>query len=76
VLVIETTRNSAIYKAGIENYDIITEFNGVAIKAYSDLSTELAKYSAGDEVTLKVYRIDRSGKGDYVTLNFKLDAAS
>ncbi len=76
VLVIETNRNSSIYKAGLEIYDIITKFNGVEIKIYDDLAKELAKYSAGDQVTIKVYRIDRQGGGEYHELTFKLDAAS
>ncbi|MDD4125986.1 MAG: trypsin-like peptidase domain-containing protein [Eubacteriales bacterium] len=76
VLVIEISRNTAIYKAGLEIYDIITEFNGTVIKSYSDLTTELAKYSAGKQVTLKVYRMNRWGDGDYVDITFKLDGVS
>jgi len=57
-------------------YDIITEFNGVSIKSYSDLAAELTKYTAGEEVTIKIYRINRQGDGEYIDLTFKLDAAS
>lgn len=75
ILVIEVSRNTAIYKAGLEVYDIITEFNGVRIKTYSDLSAQLAKYAAGDQVTLKIYRINRKGTGTYHEITFKLESA-
>lgn len=75
VLVIEVPRSTAIYKAGLEIYDIITEFNGVRIKNYSQLATELSKHSAGEQVTIKIYRINRTGGGDYHELTFKLEAA-
>ena len=70
VYVISVSPGTAIYDAGLEIYDIITEFNGVTLKGRDDLATELAKYSAGETVTIKVYH-----RGEYKTLSFKLDKA-
>lgn len=75
--VLEVSRQSAIYKAGLELYDIITEFDGVKVESKENLTTELAKHSAGETVTIKVYRLSRSGNGgETVELTFKLDSAS
>ncbi len=71
VYVTEVTPGTAIYEAGLEMYDIITEFNGVVLEGREDLANELAKYKAGDEVTVKVYH-----RGQYKTLTFKLDKAA
>ena len=68
--VIEVTPGTAIYEAGLEIYDIITEFNGVVLEDRDDLAAELAKCSAGQQVTIKVYH-----RGEYKTLTFKLDKA-
>ncbi|MBR6777107.1 MAG: trypsin-like peptidase domain-containing protein [Clostridia bacterium] len=70
VYVIEVTPGTAIYEAGLEIYDIITEFNGVVLEDRDDLAAELAKCSAGQQVTIKVYH-----RGEYKTLTFKLDKA-
>ena len=70
VYVISVSPGTAIYNAGLEIYDIITEFNGVTLKGRDDLATELTKYSAGETVTIKVYH-----RGEYKTLTFKLDKA-
>lgn len=71
VYVIEVTPGTAIYEAGLEMYDIITEFNGKKISSKEDLAAELAKCSAGQQVTVKVYH-----RGEYKTLEFKLDKAA
>lgn len=71
VYVIEVTPGTAIYEAGLEIYDIICEFNGTVIESKEDLSAELAKCSAGQQVTIKVYH-----RGQYKTLTFKLDKAA
>ncbi len=70
VYVVSVSPGTAIYEAGLEIYDIITEFNGVTLNGREDLATELAKYSAGETVTIKVYH-----RGEYKTLTFKLDKA-
>ncbi len=75
--VMEVSRQSSIYKAGLELYDIITEFDGVRVKTKEALTTELAKHSAGETVTIKVYRINRDGNGGTeISMTFKLDSAS
>lgn len=50
---------SAAERAGIEKGDIITEFGGVKVKTYEDLVEEKNKYAAGDEVVVKVYKIEQ-----------------
>lgn len=70
--------NSPSAKAGIQVGDVITEINGVRIRSYMELLSELDKCQAGDKVTLKIYRYyDASGEltGDYqeLTLTVKLE---
>lgn len=75
--VCQVTMNSSIYMAGLELYDIITEFNGKAITTKEELTKELSKYKAGDTVSIKVFRINfKKGSGDYHEFSFKLDSAS
>ena len=70
------SRTAAIYRAGVEVYDIITEFNGQAITNNTSLKEALAACKAGDEATIKVYRISRDGSsGSELTFTFRLDAA-
>ncbi len=44
------------YEAGIRSGDIITEFNGVAITEYTQLSDEIAKTKPKETVNVKIYR--------------------
>ena len=69
-------RSSAIYKAGLDLYDIITEFNGTTIENNDQLTEALAKCGAGQKVTCKVYRMNRDGSGKTVEITFVLEAAS
>ena len=72
-----TTYNSSAYRAGLAVGDIITVFNGVDIKNSDDLTKALADCRAGQKVTVKVFRFNRSfSEGEYVEITFKLDAAS
>ena len=48
--------DSCAEKAGIAVKDIILAFNGRTIKTYTQLMSALNKCSAGDEVTLHIYR--------------------
>ena len=57
--------------AGIKVYDIITEFNGVAILDYEQLVSEKAKYKPNDLVTIRVYRTD-DDSGEYIDLELTL----
>ena len=74
--VVAVSRSSAIYKAGLDLYDIITEFNGTTIENNDQLTEALAKCGAGQKVTCKVYRMNRDGSGKTVEITFVLEAAS
>ena len=50
------TEGSCSEKAGLQPHDIILEFDGREINAYSDLVSALSKHRAGDTVKLKLYR--------------------
>lgn len=77
VFVESVERKSAVYSAGLNVYDVITKFNGVEVKSVDELKAELAKYNAGKEVTMEVYRPSRDGaSGEILTLTFKLDKAN
>jgi serine protease Do len=74
VLVVSIERKSAAYAAGLSAYDIITKFEGVEVPTFEKLKSELAKYNAGKEITMEVYRPSRNGDtGETITLKFKLD---
>lgn len=76
-MVVEVSRKSAIYRAGLEIFDIITEFNGEAVNSKEDLTNALKKYSAGQAVTIKVFRLSRTDMGgEYIRLSFVLDSAA
>ncbi len=46
----------AAEKAGIQAGDVITKFDGKAVKSYADLEDEKNKHKAGDTVSIEVYR--------------------
>ena len=48
--------NSPASEAGIQQYDIITSFDGVTITDYASYNAERLKHKAGDKVVIKVYR--------------------
>lgn len=76
VLVASVEPNTAVYAAGLELYDIITDFNGKPIKGLQDLTNALAEYRAGDKVTITVFSFSRNfTDGEYRTLEFVLDSA-
>ena len=54
--VVTVTEGSCSEKAGLQPHDIILEFDGREINAYSDLVSALSKHRAGDTVKLKLYR--------------------
>ncbi len=51
--------NAPADKAGIENGHIITQFNGVEIKEYTDFIEALEKCKPGDKVTVRMYKEHR-----------------
>ncbi len=76
-MVISVEPNTAAYEAGLQSYNIITEFDGQQIKTRDDLTNALSKHKAGDVVTIKVFAFSRNfSNGDYHELTFTLDRAS
>ena len=56
----EVTAGGAAEAAGIQANDVITAINGVEITGVSDLKRVMAKASAGDELSLVVWRKNQS----------------
>ena len=62
-------------EAGLQRGDVITEIDGVRVKTYNALTTEIDKHQAGDTITLKVYRYyDEDGHAlrEYQTLDVEV----
>lgn len=77
VLVGAIEADTAVYAAGLEMFDIITDFNGKKVTSLEEFSDELNKYKAGQSVEMTVFRFNRTlTQGEYVTLSFKLDAST
>ncbi|NLX64626.1 MAG: PDZ domain-containing protein [Clostridiaceae bacterium] len=75
ILVYEVEPLSAAFMAGVKTGDIITKFNGVEIKSFSELEAEKNKYKAGDKVELTIYRLPQRGEpsqGKYITVELTL----
>lgn len=51
--------DSAAEKAGLQPGDIITHVDGVQVQSFTELTTEIAKYDAGDTVVLEILRAER-----------------
>ncbi len=58
VYVVSVEEFSSAEKAGIKQYDIITEIDGKAIKTMDELNEIKNTHKIGDKVNLKVYRDD------------------
>lgn len=61
------------YKAGLRQYDIITEFNNEKVTCYTDLDSAKDKCKAGDTVPLEFYRYS---DGKYYTINVTLSESN
>ncbi|MDD4429642.1 MAG: trypsin-like peptidase domain-containing protein [Paludibacter sp.] len=74
LLVYEVMPLSGAYNVGMKPGDVITEFNGVAVKSFRELENEKNKHKAGDVVVLKVYRVTGSdaSKGEYLSFDVTL----
>lgn len=70
VVVSEVVSGTAADKAGMEKYDVITEFDGVAINGMMDLRKELYKHQAGDQVELTIIR---QGETQKLTITLEVD---
>ncbi len=70
VYVVYIEEGSSAYKAGLRQYDIITEFNGQTITGFTDLDVAKDECKAGDTVTIKFYRYtDRKTYTAKITLS-------
>ncbi len=56
VVVYSVAEDSPAEKAGLQQGDLITEFNGAAINSYAAMISEKNKYTGGTTVTLKIVR--------------------
>lgn len=56
VQVVDVEMGSPAQRAGIQLYDIITHIDGERIASFTDMSTLLDQYAAGDTVPVTVYR--------------------
>ena len=69
VLVASCVTGSPAEDAGIQAYDIITEFNGIQVTSLDQMNSEKNKLSVGDVVQLTIFR-----SGEYYTVNVTLGA--
>ena len=60
--VVTVTEGSCSEKAGLQPHDIILEFDGREINAYSDLVYALSKHRAGDEIEVTLTLDERPGE--------------
>lgn len=74
VLVYQIDKNSSAAKAGLRRGDIITAYNGAAVKTVDDINNLKSKNRAGEKVTITVYRdAENSDQADTFDISFTLD---
>lgn len=76
VYVLQVTTGSAAEQAGIQQGDIITEFDGKAVTSMEELSNTLQYYEAGSVVDVKLQRLSNGAYVEQtisVTLGRKVD---
>ena len=62
VQIMSVEKDSPADEAGLQAGDVIAEIDGVRVKTFTQMTTEIDKHEAGDTITLKVYRYyDRDG---------------
>ncbi|MBR5427391.1 MAG: trypsin-like peptidase domain-containing protein [Clostridia bacterium] len=73
--IVDLDENGAAAKAGLKKEDVITRFNGETITSVADLRTQLLKCSAGQQISVQVFR-----GGEYIdallTTDVKVPRAS
>ena len=75
-LIVSVDPNTAVYAAGLQQFDIVTEFDGHKITSKDELVNVLSQYHAGDSVTITVFTFSRNfASGETRTLSFVLDSA-
>ncbi len=65
VYIQEVNPGSAAQAAGMEQGDIIVEFDGTTISSYNDLASVMEYYAAGTTVTVEVLRMSTGGYESY-----------
>lgn len=58
ILITQISENGPLDNTDIEEYDIITEINGVTVATFQEVFKELEKYKSGDKITLTYYRLE------------------
>lgn len=67
---------TAADEAGIRAGDIITRFDGAAVRAReSELATLISRKKVGDEATLRIFRPDGNGQGSEIEVTVTFEAA-
>lgn len=74
LMVVQIDKDSSAAAAGLRRGDIITKFNGEEVTTVNQLNKLKAKFKAGDEVTVSVYR-DTVETPEEFDITFKLDMA-
>lgn len=75
-LIVSLEPNTAVYAAGLQQFDIVVDFDGHKIASKTDLVNALAQYRAGDVVTITVFTFSRNfASGETRQLTFTLDSA-
>lgn len=76
-LLLSVEPSSAAYRAGLRQFDIVTEFAGRAITCMDDLVEEISRCYAGEVVSVTVFTFSRRfDDGEVRTVSFALDPAS
>ena len=74
VYVTYVSPDSGAWTAGIRKGDIITAINGTAVSSVDALNTVKNRYSAGDTVTLTIYRSGQTADVDITLMDEALQA--
>lgn len=74
VFIYKFTEGSSAENSGLQEKDIITKLDGQGVTNFDDLQSLLAKYRAGETVTVTVERMDGTGK--YVEQDVKVTLGS
>ena len=67
IIIADISSDSDLSSKGVSTGDIITKIDSVQITGFDVLFSELSKHSAGDEVTLSIYRpkSDKSNESNF-----------
>lgn len=71
-VVTKVEENSPAQKAGIKQGDVVVEFNGTAVKDGYDFRLAMTKTRVGQEVAVKVIRVDKRGRDRPIVFTVKL----